>query len=99
MVLDYGDAGGIVFNYEDPDGGWSDVSAGHQHMIGIKRGKLYAWGNNTFGQLGDGGHTRSSKPKLVNNNDNWVKVSAGDYHSLALDKDGIGLLVKMILDN
>lgn len=86
--LDYADAGGTVFNYEDPDGGWSDVSAGHQHMIGIKTGKLYAWGNNTFGQLGDGGHTTYSKPKLVNNNDNWVKVSAGDYHSLALDKDG-----------
>ncbi len=87
--LDNGFAGGEnIFNYEDPDGGWSDVSAGHQHMLGIKRGQLYAWGNNTFGQLGDNSHTNYSKPRLVNSSANWTKVSAGDYHSLALDNAG-----------
>lgn len=92
--LDYGDAGGTVFNYDDPDGGWSDVSAGQQHMLGIKRGKLYAWGNNTFGQLGDNSYTNYTKPNLasesidLSSDVSWSKVSAGDYHSLALDSNG-----------
>ena len=86
--LDNGFAGGEnIFKYADPDGGWSDVSAGQQHMIGIKRDELYAWGNNTFGQLGDNSHTNYSRPKKVKSG-TWTKVSAGDYHSLALDSEG-----------
>lgn len=86
--LDNGFAGGEnIFKYVDPDGGWSDVSAGQQHMMGIKRDQLYSWGNNTFGQLGDNSHTNYSKPKLVDSN-SWSKVSAGNYHSLALDSQG-----------
>jgi len=54
-------------------------------------GSLWAWGDNTFGQLGDGGRTPVSAPEqiLAGSGDIFTAVSAGDGdHSLAIRSDG-----------
>ena len=77
------------------------VSAGGQHSLALgSDGNVYAWGNNNYGQLGDG--TTSSyqtAPVRVKTPDRktypdlpadftYLQVSAGYYHSLALGSDG-----------
>ncbi|MBI0071735.1 InlB B-repeat-containing protein [Bifidobacterium sp. W8112] len=62
-------------------------------------GNAYAWGNNQYGQLGDGTTSYRTTPVMVGNPDRetypdlpqdftYVQVSAGQYHSLALGSDG-----------
>ena len=57
-------------------------------------GNAYAWGNNTYGQLGDGTRTSRTTPVLVKKPEGaptdftYVQVSAGWLHSLAVGSDG-----------
>ena len=57
-------------------------------------GNAYAWGNNTYGQLGDGTRTSQTTPVMVKKPEGaptdftYVQVSAGWLHSLALGSDG-----------
>ena len=58
-------------------------------------GNAYAWGNNKYGQLGDGTTAeyrttpiKVSKPANTPPDFTYVQVSAGDQHSLALGSDG-----------
>ncbi|MFT3839320.1 MAG: hypothetical protein QM723_20220 [Myxococcaceae bacterium] len=47
-------------------------------------GELWCWGDNTFGQLGNGNHTSSGSPQLVVNLPDAGAVSVGYSHSCAL---------------
>jgi alpha-tubulin suppressor-like RCC1 family protein/uncharacterized protein YjdB len=49
--------------------------------------KLFAWGNNESGQLGNGSNVNANTP-LQSGNDNWLKISAGGNHTIALKPDG-----------
>jgi len=64
----------------------------YYHSLALKsNGSLWAWGDNTFGQLGDGGRTPVSAPEqiLATSGDVFTTVSAGDGdHSLAIKSDG-----------
>ena len=57
-------------------------------------GNAYAWGNNTYGQLGDGTRTSRTTPVMVKKPEGvptdftYVQVSAGWLHSLAVGSDG-----------
>ena len=62
-------------------------------------GNAYAWGDNRYGQLGDGTTTERHTPVMVRKPDRntypdlpadftYVQVSAGSYYSLALGSDG-----------
>ena len=51
-------------------------------------GTLWAWGNNDYGQFGDGTTTSSLRPKQVGTNTDWVLVTAGGYSGLGLRADG-----------
>nr|WP_232347201.1 InlB B-repeat-containing protein [Bifidobacterium sp. W8110] len=57
-------------------------------------GNAYAWGDNRYGQLGDGTTTQQNtpvqvkKPAGVSADFTYVQVSAGSYYSLALGSDG-----------
>jgi alpha-tubulin suppressor-like RCC1 family protein len=65
----------------------SEGSDGHTH--GIKAdGTLWAWGNNTVSNLGDGTSTHRSLPVQIGTATNWSKISAGANHCLALKTDG-----------
>ncbi|MDD5482387.1 MAG: hypothetical protein PHP98_01860, partial [Kiritimatiellae bacterium] len=72
------------------DNNWAMVSAGNQHCLGLKSdGSLYAWGRNDSGCLGIGRTDYSmAEPTRVGADTDWVFVSAGYNHSLALKLDG-----------
>ncbi|MDX1250997.1 MAG: Ig-like domain-containing protein [Gammaproteobacteria bacterium] len=71
-------------------GGWKVVSAGHGHTVAIKTdGTLWAWGWNSYGQIGDGitGGLRTT-PTRIGTANTWAAVTAGEVHTVALQTDG-----------
>ena len=63
------------------------IATGYFHSLGIKTdGSLLAWGNNRFGQLGDGTRVNSATPTAIGTD--YVSVAAGGYHTVALKTDG-----------
>ncbi|MDF1882929.1 hypothetical protein JHD49_03150, partial [Sulfurimonas sp. SAG-AH-194-C21] len=59
------------------------------HTIAIGTdGTLWAWGANTYGQLGDGTTVNSSSPKQIGAAINWSSITAGSNHTLAIKSDG-----------
>ncbi|MDR0499403.1 MAG: hypothetical protein LBH03_06715, partial [Holophagales bacterium] len=68
---------------------WGSASAGGSHTVALKTdGSLWAWGNGSFGQLGDGTEADRYKPIRVGGDTDWVAVSAGEDHTVALKSDG-----------
>lgn len=51
-------------------------------------GTLWAWGNNVYGQLGDGTTLSKSSPVQVGTANNWIQVAQGQFHTVAIDTDG-----------
>jgi alpha-tubulin suppressor-like RCC1 family protein len=71
------------------DRGLLSTSAGDTHSLALKAdGRVYAWGFNGNGRLGDGTTTFQSVPTLVINESDFIAISAGTSHSLALKADG-----------
>jgi len=71
------------------DNNWETISAGGEHTLGIKLdGTLWAWGNNFYGQLGDGTFNSKNIPVKIGIDNNWKTISAGDGHCLAVKTDG-----------
>ena len=63
------------------------IAAGSQYNIAIMGdGSLWAWGNNEYGQLGNGTRTNSSTPQKIGTD--FSLVSAGSYHTIAIKRDG-----------
>ena len=58
------------------------------HVLVLRRGTVWAWGHNFFGQLGDG--TNLQRPIAVQVEDlmSVVDVDAGNNHSIALKSNG-----------
>jgi alpha-tubulin suppressor-like RCC1 family protein len=68
---------------------WSKVSGGAFHAAAIKTdGTLWAWGNNSSGQLGDGTVTTRSSPVQIGSLTTWSSVSCGPYFTLATRTNG-----------
>ena len=68
------------------------VAGGGYHSIAITDDGVYTWGNNTFGQLGDGSTQDRLAPVLIQINWGITSISAiacGFWHSLALTNDGL----------
>jgi alpha-tubulin suppressor-like RCC1 family protein len=65
---------------------WTQVSAGGGFSLGVRaNGTAWAWGYNAQGRLGDNSITNRSSPVSVVGADAvWIKVSAGNYHSLGV---------------
>src|SRR5262249_12401094 len=69
-------------------------SAGGWFSMALKpvsgNGVVYAWGDNTSGQLGDGTTTSHSTPAQVSglSGINVVAIAAGENHALALASNG-----------
>ena len=49
---------------------------------------IYAWGSLNMGRFGNGEEAASWSPVQVGSSKDWVQVSAGDEHSLAVKSDG-----------
>jgi alpha-tubulin suppressor-like RCC1 family protein len=64
---------------------WSSVSAGWTHTCAIRiDGTLWCWGDNAFGQLGNGSTAPSRVPRRVGAASNWYTVAAGRYHTCGI---------------
>jgi alpha-tubulin suppressor-like RCC1 family protein len=67
---------------------WIQVSAGNlgRHSVGVRsNGTAWAWGFNNLGQLGSNSTvSRSSPVSVVGGFTDWVQVSAGYRHTLAI---------------
>jgi len=65
------------------------VSAGSMHNLALKSdGTVWAWGDNTYGQLGKGDLINTFTPTKVTGLGNIIAISAGANFSLALKNDG-----------
>lgn len=51
-------------------------------------GKLYAWGNNKYGQLGNGTFENSNTPVAILADKQIKEITAGYNHTLAIDAEG-----------
>jgi hypothetical protein len=71
------------------DNQWIKVWAGYNFFVGLKQsGRLYSWGKNDLGQLGDNSTTNRSTPvQVTGNNTTWIDVSPGRDHCVALRSD------------
>jgi len=69
---------------------YSVVSTARYHTLAIKTdGTLWAWGDNTHGQLGLGNTDTSSSPQQVGEANNWQKVFATENeNSFGIKDDG-----------
>jgi len=67
------------------------IAAGYDHSLAIgSDGKLYAWGYNGSGQLGNNSTTSSTVPVVVSlpTGVTATAIAAGSFHSLAIGSDG-----------
>ncbi len=70
---------------------WLMVDGGGQHTCGIKTtGRLYCWGYDDHGQLGDGGANadKATPVEVAGHATTWTTVSAGAAHTCARQTSG-----------
>jgi alpha-tubulin suppressor-like RCC1 family protein len=67
---------------------WASIAGGSSHCVAIKTdGTMWSWGDNSntgAGRLGLGDQERRSSPTQIGALTNWLKISAGRYHNLAI---------------
>ncbi len=68
------------------------IAAGYLHTVALdSAGNVWAWGNNDYGQLGDGTTSQRNTPVAVSAPSGMgtvVAIAAGGYHTVALDAAG-----------
>lgn len=65
---------------------WRQVSGGEDHTCGVRTsGRLYCWGDDSEGQLGDGltNADQATPVEVLGGFTNWISVSAGSKHTCA----------------
>ena len=67
----------------------TQVSGGGFYSLAItSTGTVLAWGNNSYGDLGDGTTTQRLTPVAVQNLTSVTAIYAGQYHSMAVESNG-----------
>lgn len=61
---------------------WQKVSCNGSSVLALKSGELFAWGTNTYGQLGTGNYTTYSSP---------VQVGAGSWIDVVVNVTSFGI--------
>ena len=91
--LGNGDTSDRISMTQVPGTNWSKVSPSinyGNHTLGLKTdGTLWAWGDNTWGELGNGttGNVETS-PMQVGSDTDWSYIHAGYLRSFAIKTDG-----------
>jgi len=69
---------------------YTDIAAGSNHSLALNStdGKVWAWGYNNEGQLGDGSTLDRITPVQVSGLTDVSKIAAGSAHNFALKSDG-----------
>jgi hypothetical protein len=69
------------------DSNWAQIEAGQRTSIALRGdGTLWSWGDNAYGQLGDGTTTNRLLPAQVGLS-TWTSIAAGAAHTLAVRSD------------
>ncbi|MBM3274923.1 MAG: hypothetical protein FJZ00_07205, partial [Candidatus Sericytochromatia bacterium] len=72
-----------------PASNGGSVAGGGSHSLALKSdGTVWNWGNNSYGQLGDGTVTQRTTPVKTSLITTAVEICAGDSHSAALLANG-----------
>lgn len=70
------------------DSDWKTISTGGFFSTAIKaNGTLWAWGDNYYGQVGNGSTNSQTSPLQIGT-DTWKSVFAGRNHALAIQPNG-----------
>ncbi|MBK9271327.1 MAG: T9SS type A sorting domain-containing protein [Saprospiraceae bacterium] len=70
-------------------GCWTKIEGGGGYTLGLKTdGSLWAWGQNSSGQLGIGNNVNQNTPMRVGTDNDWKEISGGNHFALALKNDG-----------
>lgn len=97
LLLDRSVGSGVVEVWDSPSPAFRvrDLQCGWGHTLALKPdGRVYSWGYNAYGQLGDGTVQNRTAPVVVKGIGGMgelsgvVQIAAGWYHSLALLSDG-----------
>ena len=65
------------------------IKSGAYHSLAVDPdGKLWAWGDNHAGQIGNNSYTDQSYPALISGIPKLGSVAVGDSHSLCIDLNG-----------
>jgi alpha-tubulin suppressor-like RCC1 family protein len=65
------------------------IAAGFKQTVALDRfGFVWTWGDNKYGQLGDGSNTNRNSSWKISSLSNMVAVASGCYHMAALRRDG-----------
>ena len=68
---------------------WKEIKTGINFTLGLKtNGTLWAWGDNTYNQFGDGTKKTQLVPTQIDTASNWETIAAGNYSSWGIKKDG-----------
>jgi alpha-tubulin suppressor-like RCC1 family protein len=75
---------------------WKSISLGSpvsstdfEFVLGVKDdGTLWAWGNNTYGQLGDSSSITKTSPVQIGSGTDWSSSMAHVYHGSAIKNNG-----------
>jgi alpha-tubulin suppressor-like RCC1 family protein len=67
------------------DADWTQISAAGDQACGIRAGAIYCWGDNYFGQLGDGTTLDRSAPVRVGSESDWQAVAGEPPTSVRCD--------------
>ena len=71
------------------DSNWAFIAVGTYSSYAIKTdGTLWAWGGNSFGQVGDGTTIARGYPVQIGTDTNWASVAGGYGFANALKTDG-----------
>jgi alpha-tubulin suppressor-like RCC1 family protein len=66
---------------------WAKIACGDSHTVAIdgSTGLAWAWGRNTYGEIGDGSRTTRSLPTSVSSTISWKEIAAGRYFTVAIN--------------
>ena len=73
------------------DTDWKQVAGGRRHTVAVKNdGTLWAWGNDSNGQFGDGvpSYPWQYSPVQIGSENDWAAVAASGDFTLAIKADG-----------
>jgi hypothetical protein len=67
----------------------SAISAGIGFSLAVSAGRVYSFGNNGYGQLGNGTRTDDGVPSAIAGLSGVASVAAGNLHAVALLEPGV----------
>lgn len=76
---------------ENPSPNFSKISANSDHTCGISSGKLFCWGKNDAGQVGNGiaSLTPVEKPTQIGTSTTWQDISSGQDFTCGIDNGSL----------